>query len=232
MKTTITILTLLLASATLQDCSQGCVDCTQSTICTQCYKTTLTTKGVCVASQNPRCIFSGFYKGTKKVTCQWCAKNYGLNYGSNFSCEPTANPPNCVSAIKQGQTTLCLVCENGKQPNASYSRCITPTKTTPNCLWYTSFGSGSPICVRCKLGFSNVDLQGGCIPSPSPGCWAVSQADKTKCVTCNPFEGYFAIKADRTCTKASGVDSESAGVSMLGKISKTYLKVLEGVMKN
>merc|ERR1712032_1523334 len=209
-KTTFTLLSLLLISATLsagacpkEKCGKCVTDDTKSKMwCTECFMSKVTGTGTDTTCEGNDTGIPGCAAVELDGTAQKCISCD--NKGGNFRRD--ANKTDCsVKCVK----------ETHYFEEASFT-CKARVDSKDNCQMYSD---KSDECQMCKAGYSIVSKKCESMTA-IPNCATLDGADKTKCAECKP--GYwlkdattctacvkgYALKADATCIELKGCDSE------------------------
>ena len=190
MKTTTILITLLIASASLQQgLVKGCAfRDSVSGRCINCYRRQLTTHGCGpLLPETNNCLFHGEKVG-QEVLCYLCKPGYLIT--SPRKCVP-GSIFNCVFGVTTNGISTCFACGSGQYPTADRLQCAPLAKgAIPNCLWGEA-DQGDVSCSRCNAGYVVAYDKQSCVPvtAATTGCWNLgSQAGS--CQICDVQAGY------------------------------------------
>ena len=196
-------LTLLTASLLLhptsQTCQGNCLSCLVDT-CSSCFEQKLTASGECSDSPldaDPNC---WMYSAENPIgLCYWCKEGYALN-SLTGRCVLSHITNSEMSFIPLQQAETVLACKGGKKPSLDRKRCIDlpEDETVENCLYVALCTGNQPACLRCRPGYTVVE--GKCLFTNLPGC-LVESPDRSKCLMCDGFKGWFSRKGDLSCQR-------------------------------
>eukprot|EP01047_Picozoa_sp_COSAG01_P041826 COSAG01_NODE_3614_length_5866_cov_4.599619_2_plen_1512_part_00 len=202
-------------------CPQGqtCSYTNYSLFCTPCPNGTFSTNGLSCAPCKP-----GFGPNAARSGCEQCRSGKYSNFGECIQCEF----PRRIVTTKDGLSTECLQCDNGKQPDTKQTTCVPcpagkvtkksgaectecakagtyANKTTLTCLPCAPGkqpDADAASCVRCQG--SNYSQDGGqCLPCAPP---YVVKEQGAKCGPCAAGQGPVCAEAawvaGATCAEA------------------------------